>query len=1290
MSGDDKKQALYRSCRAKGPIAYPLKISQPELPSPSLLDRVQNRPDVEGNLRLLRKQRTKERGNAVYIPPQSKASLQAADSARFPLMERVKEFLKGDQKVFLLLGDSGSGKSTFNRELEFELWQSYKKTGSIPLHINLPAIDKPEHDMIAKQLRKAEFTEPQIREMKHYRRFIVICDGYDESQQTHNLYKSNRLNEAGEWNAQMVISCRSEYVGAEYKDRFQPGDRNRQSDSTLFQEAVITPFSWDQVQDYIQQYVNLHQPLWQVRDYKQALDLIPSLKELVRNPFLMTLSLEVLPRMVDPGLHLSEARVTRVGLYDHFVEQWLERGKKRLGEKDMSPQARAAFESLNDEGFTRNGIEYLKKLAISIYREQAGLPIVEYSRFVDEGSWKDVFFGRDDKQLLREACPLKRNGNQHRFIHRSILEYGLARAVYDPQDRRMRGKSELLLGRRGSASSVLSFELEGPSGEQATTFEQEPDLSSPLVWRSFVNDHSLLQFLEERVQQEPAFKAQLLTYIEHSKKDKKWRKAAANAITILVRSGEQFIGADLRNVRIPGADLSYGVFDSAQLQNADLRKVNLRGVWLRQTDLSGAQMTGVQFGELPYLSEDNSVRSCAYSPDGKSFAVGFYNGNISVYSTSNWERSRKLSGHGEPVRRIMYSPRGDQLASASQDRTVRLWDAITGLQIHVLKDHTLYVHGVAYSPKGDLIASGSDDKSVRIWDVVTGDCRRVFSGHTRGVLSVAYSPNGNQVASSSADFTVRLWSLETGSCSRILSSHTDKVWEVAYSPSGDQLASVSADQTVQLYDAETGERIHVLRGHSSTVYSVFYSPKGDYVASGSLDGTVRLWDAETGANRQTLTGHNDVVTVVAYSPKGDQVASGSFDKTLRLWDVSADSFRCASHGHSAGVVTIKCSPKGDRIASGSMDRTIRLWDAETGTCRRTFIGHTDTVFSVAYSPQGDLIASGGADRSVRLWRVESGDCQHILTGHTHWVNCVTLSPEGDMVASASEDNTVWLWDVLDGGFLRTLGGHTEGVMSVTFSSNGAQIATGSKDKTVRLWKVVTGECQKVLRGHNNWIRDVVYSPQGEQLASASVDKTVRIWDVQTGECRLTLTGHTHWIMGVTYSANGKMLASGGWDKTVRLWDISTGECQAVVQNFQNPIRCIAWSNTSDTSYLITGGGDGSVLKWQVMEEDQCRVQLRWGASNGALTMTGASIHGARGLTVLNKQLLKQRGATGEPENLFREAGKRIITMSSVVSNFRKASEGTLVGSPLATSPSTEPYEQKQPEQSEESISPRDV
>ena len=123
-NGDTKKQDLYRACQKNGPIAYPLNVALPEFGSPTLLDRVQNLPDVERHLRIIRKQRTKERDNVVYILPQSKANLQADDDTRFSLMDKVKEFLESDQKVFLILGDSGAGKSTFSRELEFDLWQS--------------------------------------------------------------------------------------------------------------------------------------------------------------------------------------------------------------------------------------------------------------------------------------------------------------------------------------------------------------------------------------------------------------------------------------------------------------------------------------------------------------------------------------------------------------------------------------------------------------------------------------------------------------------------------------------------------------------------------------------------------------------------------------------------------------------------------------------------------------------------------------------------------------------------------------------------------------------------------------------------------------------------------------------------------------------------------------------------------------------------------------------------------------------------------------------------------------
>jgi len=1244
-SGDNKKQALYRECRESGPIPYPLKVTLPELASPSLLDRVQNRPDVEGHLRIIRRRRTKERDSAVYIPPQAKASLQATDDARFPLMDRVEEFLDGEQKVFLLLGESGAGKSTFGYELEFDLWQSYKsKSGRIPLHINLPTIDKPEHDMIAKQLRRDEFNEAQIREMKHYRKFILICDGYDECQQTHNLYMSNRLNQPGEWDVQMVICCRSEYLGSDYRDRFQPVNRNRMLDSPLFQEAVFTQFSSDQIEDYIEQYVSIHKPLWRVEDYKKALDLIPSLKDLVKNPFLMTLSLDVLPRMMDTEERLTSSRVTRVALYDLFIEQWFERGKKRLSEKDLIPQAKAAFEKLSSEGFTLNGIGYLKKFSVAIYKEQGGHPVVEYSQLADEGSWKDALFSHTEKQLLLEACPLTRNGNQHQFIHRSIMEYGLARAVFDPKDRKNREALEPVLSRRGSVSSTMSFEVNGDD-DMAIHSGQEPDSNSPLVWRSYVSEHSLLQFLEERVQQEQVFKDQLLAFIEHSKEDKKWRVAAANAITILVRAGVQFIGTDLRGVQIPGADLRYGVLDSVHLQNADMRKVNLQGVWLRQTDLSKADMTGSQFGELPYLAVNSLVWSCAFSPDRRSFAVGLSSGSIHVYSTLNWEVIRTLKGHTDTVRRVVYSLDGNLIVSGGWDKIVRIWSMESGVCQHVLADHTDMIHCVAYSPQGGQVASTSHDKTIRLWDLATGICCRILLGHENAVNCVAYSPEGNQIASGSDDCAIRLWDIVAGECSHIFVGHSAGIMDTAFSPQGDHVISASNDKTIRQWDVESGYCRHILKGHSDIVANVVYSLKGDQIFSASRDGTARVWDAQSGTCRHTMTGHTSAVSCVAFSPKGDMVASGSFDKSVRLWNVSVGGSHHISRGHSQGVTKVKCSPNGELIASCSSDTTIRLWDMETGTCIRTLSGHSETVLDIAFSPQGTRIVSGSHDKTIRVWDVETGTCQHILTGHTDRICSIAYSPQRDRIASAGEDKTVRQWNTTTGEHCGTLSDHTDAVMSVTYSLDGSLIATGSKDKTVRLWDVEAMACINTFIGHRGWARVVVFSPRGGQLASASSDGTVRLWNVGTGRCSLILSSHTRGVTGVAYSHKGDILASGSGDNTIRLWDVASGRCRAVIPNFQGMIFGVAWIPSPDTNYLATGCTDGSVHKWQVIEEEgQCHVNLCWSVPNGSLMVEGTSIKDVHGLTPLNKQLLKQRGIVGPLGYWSRHARETILGM----------------------------------------------
>ncbi|KAI8348224.1 WD40-repeat-containing domain protein [Mortierella sp. GBAus27b] len=1298
-SGDASKQALYRSCRENGPGTHPLKIGLPTIGSPSLIDRVQERPDVEGQLRQLRRQRMKEHGSAVYISPQAKVNLQARDDACFPLMEKIELFLGDDQMVFLLLGDSGAGKSTFNRELEHRLWLRYKKGGTIPLHINLPAIDKPEHDMIAKQLRKVEFTEPQIRELKQHRTLVLICDGYDESQQTHNLYTSNRLNQPGEWNVKMVISCRSEYLGVDYRDRFQPNDRNQRSETSSFQEAVITPFSVNQVQEYINQYVFLHRPLWEANDYKKALDQIPSLKELVRNPFLMSLSLEVLPRMVDPGQDLSTTHITRVSLYDQFIEHWLERGKKRLGEKNMSPQARAAYENLIDEGFTRNGITYLKNLSAAIYREQDGQPIVSYSRYKDESSWKSEFFSREDeKQHLREACPMIRGGNQYRFIHKSLLEYGVALAVFDPQDMNKRMAPELTADRRGSADSVFSFVGLGSRAIMRGYVEQDSDLDSPLAWRSFINDPSVLQFLEERVQQEPLFKQQLLNCIERSKEDVKWRTAAANAITILVRVGVQFSHADMRGIRIPGADISYGVFDSTQFQGADLRQVDLRGAWLQNTDFTHAQMTGAQFGELPYLNHDGSARICRFSPDEKRLSVSLNDGTINVYSTSTWEGLLTLNGHAREALSLEYSLPGTQLASGGYDCEVRLWNMDTGECSHVLSGHHDWVRSVAYSPAGTQVASASDDCTVRLWNAESGECCYILIGHTNYVYCVVYSPDGNQIASCGSD-TISLWNIESMENSLVLRGHEGYVTKVVYSPLGDRLASAGSDRAVRLWNTRTGECTQVLSnisdedksslivfspkfdrfataGSDSTVQiwdvesevclhtlsgniditEIAYSPLGDMVASAHYDYTMRLWDAEAGIIRQTFAGHSSFINSVIFTTQGNQVVSASNDGTVRVWDIGSRISRHILVGHSSAVREVKHSPKRGQLATCGYDGTVRLWNTDTGSNTRILTGHQQPVYGIAYSPEGNRLVSGSEDNTLKVWDVETGKCLQTLTGHTDYVRSVNVSPDGRQIASSGGENDIRLWDSQTNKCSQVLIGHFESVCKIMYSPQSNMIASSSDDKTIRLWDTTTGECTHIIIGHTSRAYTLVFSPDGSQIAFGCVDGSMRLWDIEKEACIRILTGHSNEINNIAYSSQGDLLVSGSDDETLRLWGVPSGQCLDVIQVFQSPVYGVEWIEMSDANYVAASCANGAVGMWNVVIVDgQYRLRLHWTTTKGKLYVDGAIVQGVQGLSRLNKELLKQRGSVGEPVDHLRDTTKKLTSRASVVSKLKAAS-----------------------------------
>ncbi|KAF8946614.1 hypothetical protein BGZ47_011832 [Haplosporangium gracile] len=1202
---------------------YPLRSRLPTPAASPILANVQHIRYLEYELSKLRSQRLQEYDErAIYVLPQAKQSLLAKDDELFPLLENMLEFLASDRQVMLILGDSGSGKSSFNRYLEHLLWKEYKRGGPIPIFINLPAIDEPQHDMVYKQLRFLNFDDDQILELKLHRQLVLICDGYDESQQLVNLHRTNSLNQPGQWDTKMVISCRSQYLGPSYHERFKPQstDRYKLTPQSVFQEAVIAPFSEEQIEDYVKQYVPLKPGTWTTQDYMDKLTEIPNLLDLVKNPFVLLLALEALPDVIKGKQDLSAIRIVRIQLYDVFVDHWLSVNKKRLQSNPLSKQDYDVLEMLEDAGFEAMGVDYCTRLASAMFEELNGKAVVRYLHLKEKKTWKVKFFGLDPEvRLLREASPVTRSGIHFQFLHRSMLEYFFSCTVV------------------GSSTSA-SVDEWAPKSTPDSSDVQSLDPECPLFTRSLLDEHSVLQFLSERVQESPLFKDQLLEVVKKSKADVALATAAANAITILIRAGVTFHGHDFRGIRIPGADLSSGQFDSAQFQGADLRNANLGMSWLRKADFSNAQMEGVQFGELPYLEEGVRVFSCCYSPDGGMFAVGLDGGGITVYDPATWKMIHSLVGHDGDVESLTFSPDSRQLASGSQDNVVRVWDCNNGDLLATMDGHTHNVYSVAFSPCGKKVASASTDKTVRLWESMTGEALLVMEGHKGPVNSVEFTPDGRRLVSCSDDKTIRFWDANTGAPGDVWESDHGPVICLDISPDGHQLVSGHSDGTMRLWSTASGSAGPELQGHNSAVTRVLFSADGQRIASASFDSTAKLWDASSGVLVSEFSSNNSLDDI-SFSSNGQHLASIGDSSEVHLWDTSSSGSNLGQQGHSYFVRTVAYLPTGQFIWSGSVDKTVLQWDARTGAVGAAHALPVDFVYALTFSPDMNQVAAAVDELSIQLWDLQAGEVGPTLEGHTGDVVGLTYSPCGKRIASFSKDKTVRLWEpesTEQGHVLANMNCGTYSDSTVTFSPTGLQLAAGDVDGAVNIFDIQSRTLFRTTTLEGRTINALAYSPNGQELAIGA-NGFLFFWDLQSKEPDLKLEVDPSGVGCIAYSPCGRWIACGSYDNTVQLCcrhssGIGAERVVAVVDGFLGFVSDIAW-NPVEPLEFVTGSIDRSVRVWRISESNDSggavSVDLIWGSDIGMLCAFGMILVGVTGLDAVNRKLLLQRNAVDD-------------------------------------------------------------
>ena len=263
----------------------------------------------------------------------------------------------------------------------------------------------------------------------------------------------------------------------------------------------------------------------------------------------------------------------------------------------------------------------------------------------------------------------------------------------------------------------------------------------------------------------------------------------------------------------------------------------------------------------------------------------------------------------------------------------------------------------------------------------------------------------------------------------------------------------------------------------------------------------------------------------------------------------------------------------------------------------------------------------------------------ILGTQSRRVMTVAMTPDGNVLASGGSDCSICLWSIQNSTQMHTLEGHTDWVRSVGFSPDGELLVSGSDDGTIRLWSVPHCELLHIFSGHTSYVMDVAFSPGGDAVASASWDGTVRLWSVPDRKSLHIFEGHTGRVRRFAFSPDGFLLASGSQDKTLRFWSLSSLELLLNI-DVQIMVKALAWTTSTEAhgSLIAIGTATSGVQLLQVIhkpgysrENPAVELSWLWATDQGAfLNVVGARIHGVTGLNPTNVELLKQRGAIGEP------------------------------------------------------------
>jgi WD40 repeat protein len=152
------------------------------------------------------------------------------------------------------------------------------------------------------------------------------------------------------------------------------------------------------------------------------------------------------------------------------------------------------------------------------------------------------------------------------------------------------------------------------------------------------------------------------------------------------------------------------------------------------------------------------VTCLQFGPDGRTLAVGDWDGEIRLFDLGTWRTQLTIKAHSGPVTILAFTDDGSLMASLRKGEGVALWDAKTGRPRAGLAVIPGAPCSMAVSPTGAAIAVGFYDGPVRVWDAKKGLVWTALRANDGAISALAFSPDGRTLACGGFE-TVRLCTL---------------------------------------------------------------------------------------------------------------------------------------------------------------------------------------------------------------------------------------------------------------------------------------------------------------------------------------------------------------------------------------------------------------------------------------------------------------------------------------------------------------------------------------------------